>query len=111
MNYLRLMADYSSSGMWDKEGVMVDINEIPISNELKHHIQAWVAWYDTYSNTYDEDNDKTQHYFDAEIFAAHGLQLAKMLKQELPSWKIIYFDEFAIAPNAPRTQYEYEVLL
>lgn len=90
-NQVTVMADALASGLWDSNGVNVDISFIPMSAGLVARLSAWSADYDTHAFTFDEpvSNDWLQ------AFVAEGLSIAKALKAENPSWKIIYFDEAA----------------
>lgn len=101
--YVRLMADYCSSGVWDEDGVNVSLNSLPIHFWLKTMITEWQAKYDREAF----DNDK----FDVETFAKHGYALAVKLKQNLPDWTVMYYDEAASWENKPRSEFLKEIIL
>lgn len=83
--YVKLMADYCSSGVWDENGTNVDIDTIPMHYWLKSLIEQWQAWYDREGM----EEDK----FDVKAFTKQGFALAMKLKQNLPDWEVWYFSE------------------
>lgn len=105
-NYVKLMADYCASGVWNREGVNVDIDSIPLPYWLKQMITDWVALYDRES--FDDKN------FDYAKFSKDGYALAVKMKQNLPAdWEVFYFDEVK-ARDLGRTgfdNYLYEIFL
>lgn len=100
--YLRLMADHCSSGFWSELGVNLEPDDLPIKYWLKNMIDEWQAWY---------DREALNDDFDVKTFSKHGYALAVKLKQQLPDWTIMYFDELASAENRPRTEYLKEITL
>ena len=85
-NYVKLMADYTSTGVWDTFGHSILPGSLPISESLKNRITEWQAEYDKYA--FDAG-------FDIKTFSRIGLSLAGDIKDELPGWVVIYFDESA----------------
>lgn len=114
--WVKVMADYSSSGLWNSNGANADVDFVPMSAALRARLDAWCLWYEKnedYLGTPDSD-------FDYVSFCAEGLAVAKAIKAELPDWTVVYFDESkmpGIAPGTeraggravPREEYEYEV--
>lgn len=101
--WVRVMADYCTDGVWQKDGAAASADELPISQPLRHRLRAWQSRYDG-----DEPPQEPE-------FSADGLMIAKDIKTELPDWTIIYFDE-AKSQGIPlwpvlkdRTRFEYEV--
>ena len=43
-NYIKLYADYGSTGLWNREG-MVPFESVNINEELKQKISRWINWY------------------------------------------------------------------
>ena len=101
--YVRLMADYCSSGVWDEDGINVSLDSLPIHFWLKTMITQWQAKYDRESFENDE--------FDIETFAKHGYALAVKIKQNLPDWTVMYFDESKAQSNLPKSEFLKEVIL
>jgi len=101
--YVRLMADYCSSGVWDENGTNIDINDLPIHYWLKSMITEWQAEYDRVS--LEED------LFDVQLFAKNGYALAFKLKQNLPDWTVMYFDESKAFQNLPRSEFLKEIVI
>lgn len=108
--WVRVMADYLSTGLWGPSGASVEVERVPMSDALKARLAEWCDWYE-----FNEDYlpaEARKHAFDHEKFSAAGLELAKAIKAELPDWTIVYFDEFKMMntkSRADRSQYEYEV--
>lgn len=101
--YLRIMAEHCSSGFWDESGSNLDPNEIPLQYWLKQMIEEWQLWYDREAI----DMEK----FDVKTFSKHGYALAVKVKQALPDWTIVYYDEEASWENKPRAEYLKEIIL
>ena len=112
-NYVKLMADYSASGVWDAEGVMLELERLPISAPLMAKIHAWASWYGQ-NDDYLPAAERSLPAFPFKAFSAMGRELAGSLKAELPEWTVVYFDEYALAEHQGgrelRTAYEYEIL-
>jgi hypothetical protein len=87
--WVKVMAEYSSCGLWDSNGVHSDEAELPVSEALKARLRKWCDWYERNDDYLPEP--RTQ--FDYEAFAAEGLLIAKAIKAELPDWTVTYFDE------------------
>lgn len=88
-NWVKVMADYSSCGLWDSRGVHSDDSELPVSDELKARLRQWCDWYERNDDYLPEPTTQ----FDYTAFAAEGLLIAKAIKAELPDWTVMYFDE------------------
>jgi hypothetical protein len=90
--YLKIMADYSSSGLWDREGKMIDIEDVP---ELPFW---WVPRFKEWTEKYEDNDDWMEDSdgdFPYEKFSADGRVLAQKLANVLKDWEIWYFDEAA----------------
>lgn len=101
--YLRLMADHCSSGFWDEDGANLDPENLPVFYWLKRMIEDWQAVYDREAM----DMDK----FDVKTFSKNGYALAVKLKQNLPDWTIMYYDEAAAWENKTRSEFLKEIVL
>ena len=101
--YVRLMADHCSSGVWDENGTNLDIDSLPIFYWLKTMIGEWQAVYDR--EGFDMDT------FDVKTFSKNGYALAVKLKQNLPDWTVVYYDEAAAWENKPRSEFLKEIIL
>lgn len=107
--WLRLMADYSASGLWSPNGAL-DLDDVPLSDVLKARVAAWAAWYETNDDYLPPEARKGT--FDLAAFAAEGLAIAKAIRQALPDWTVVYYDEarkHARPRGAPRSHFQYEV--
>ena len=94
--YVRLMADHCSSGVWDKDGCNIDLDSLPIHQWLKSMIIDWQRVF---------DREALEDSFDVDTFSKNGYALAVKLKQNLPDWEVVYFDEAASWHNKPRSEY------
>jgi hypothetical protein len=84
---LMVMADFSSSGIWqcsdnlDLGGGMIDFDELKLSPELIKQFEAWIDYYDTCFksdwSTFKKNKSKKLNEM--------GLWCAKELKKELPN--------------------------
>ena len=103
--WIRVMADYSADPLWDRDGCMAEVDDLPVSAALQERLLGWAEWYES-NRAWEGD-----HSFDFEPFARLGLELARAVKRELPDWTVIYWDEAAYHRNSkgPRECYEYEI--
>jgi hypothetical protein len=96
--YIRIMADYSSTGIWARDGIMLNIEDIP---ELPFWwIPRLKAWTEKYEDN-DDYMEDSQNDFPYEEFAAEGLELALSLATTLADWEIWYFDENEMLKTFP----------
>lgn len=86
--FVKLMADYSSDGVWNAGGAMMDRESLPISQDLKDAIGRWCIDYES-SQFYLGPEDRTVT-FDTVAFNARGQELARQLVRELPDWTVGY---------------------
>src|SRR5687767_10881130 len=97
--FVRIMCDYTAEGVWHKDGLGAAA-ELPVDATLIERILRWQAWFET--ALYDDN-------FDDSAFAAEGLAIAKAVKDALPDWTVVYFDQARADLDAPRDTYEYEI--
>jgi len=94
-NKLKVMADFSSSGIWDGHtGVMVDYDYIFDGKELAAEFHEWIKYYD---DSFKKDYS-TLKEGKAEKYNKWGRELAKKLKDKMVNigtgeWEIIYQGE------------------
>jgi hypothetical protein len=86
--FVRLMADYSSDGVWNAGGAMMDRDSLPVSQELRDAIERWCIDYEA-SQFYRGRGDRTVD-FDTASFNARGEALAIRLRDELPGWTVVH---------------------
>ncbi len=103
--FVKLMPDYLSDGVWDREGRHMSLDDLPIHFWLKSMIRQWNAEYDN-SHAEIENNP-----FDIEAFSKNGFALAMKIKQNLPDWTVMYFDEAKMFGSNNRDEYVYEITL
>jgi len=88
---IKVMPDFSSSGVWNEgdEGVMIDLEDLEIPQKLKLLFIDWIELYEEcWNSSYKYMNKKK-----AILIYKRGLQLAKQLKLCYPGTKIIYRGE------------------
>lgn len=107
--WVRVMADYCSEALWAKDGAGVGPDELPVTDDLKERLAAWQHRFDDECEDYLPECQRTTT-FDAVSFSKEGLAIALAIKEQLPDWTVIYFDE-ARSNNVPALDYEYEVRL
>ena len=108
--WVRVMAEYSSDGLWSRDGLMMSRRDLPVSRALRERHAEWCLWYEQ-SEFFFGPEQRTA-VFDVEAFAAEGLAIARAVKAELPDWTVVYYDEAAAQRaglDAPRWVFEYAV--
>lgn len=111
MTYVRVMAEYCADPVWDIDGMMMSLEELPVEEALRADLRNWCDWYDRDCKDFLPDPPPFPH---AE-FAGQGLALAKRVKAMLPDWTVIYWDEngwrsaYLENDTDNRARYEYEV--
>ncbi|QIG49395.1 hypothetical protein G5V57_17725 [Nordella sp. HKS 07] len=109
--WVKIMADFSADGVWDKQGELCHLADLPVSDALKQRISAWIDWYDREA---DADGPNVIP-FDVRQFSEQGVAIARDVKRELTDWTVVYFDERrcneSILEGGPanRSYFEYEV--
>lgn len=93
ISYIKLMADYCSTGLWSKDGTVLELADLPISPELGTAITKWVQWYDVHNKDYLPLDERAE--FPLQDFSNVGKELATKLKTEMPQTQVFYFDEAA----------------
>lgn len=109
-HWLRVMPDYSSTGLWNSRGYNIEVDSIPISAAIVKRLAAWCDWFEEGWKTLHDEVDT----FDSAGFSLEGREIAKAIKRELPSWTIVYFDEeksIDAVARKDRSLYEYEITL
>jgi hypothetical protein len=109
-DYIRLAADYSSTGLWNEDGVNID-PPAELSATTLAVLKAWCQLYET-NDDYLEDADRKTPHFDLAAFAEQGYQVARLIKQDLPGYEVWYFDEHkALTSQSYRWEYEFLITL
>ncbi len=91
VKWLRLMCDYSAEGVWNHRGAATSLARYPISDALAARILAWQNWYECMLG--DETGAARWSDFFGTDFSEAGRTLAQAVKQELPDWTVVYFDD------------------
>jgi hypothetical protein len=104
-NWVRIMVDYSCDPCWARSGGEVPLDELPVSPGLRWALRAWA---DAYEKTVGWPDDGVT-IFDVDSFAWRGLMLARRVKDELPHWTVIFWDDAATHREEPRWLQEFEI--
>jgi hypothetical protein len=114
--FIRVMPDYSSNGIWHRDGTHAEPDELPVSPELLKRLARWADWYNVNDDYLPEAERKNR--LDWPAFEREGVAVAYAIKQELPDWTVLWFDERKLATlirvghvDIPRSAFEFEVLL
>ena len=115
MKYVRIFCDYSADPFWHKEGGMMGIESIPISDALKLAFQAWDQHFQL-NDTYLAYYSKSYGGLYLKAFSELGESLAKQFKKELPDWTVTYLNKYKqmedtrnYFDNNDRLFWEYEI--
>lgn len=101
LKWVRIMCDFSATGVWDKDGCSCALEELPVTPIVKIMIEGWQAWYECSIGCAETK------WFDPKAHAAFGLFVARLVKSDLPEWTVIYFDE----SSAEGETLQYEIIL
>ncbi len=105
-NWVRIMFDYCSSGLWDWDGTNMDKSEVPISDELKARITVWLKVFDEHSwemqslEGYDGDRlltlEEETRYKELEELCLEdfreSVRIAVEVKKQIPEWTVKVFN-------------------
>jgi len=102
--YICVMFDYGSTGVWTKDGSMCE-EDIPVSPGLIAKIQQWMNAYEKDANklfmfdtkaslTPEESRQKEQYEKICHRHFLRGAYVAALLKEQLPSWNIVLYEEY-----------------
>ena len=86
--YVRIMADNSSTGIWDWDGSPVDADDIPLSGESQRRIENWLSLYEK-ARTWDNPS-RRPFIINENAFNCMGKRIVSRLRRELPEWDIGY---------------------
>lgn len=84
VRFLRVMCDYSAHGLWTARGA-VHPADLRLPAALVARLAEWQAGYERLIDTHATTGWDSH--------AAEGLQIAIAVKQALPGWQVIYFDD------------------
>ena len=83
--YIKIMADYYSSGLWDEDGINLDTSTLGLSSEILGKLKIWNQRYD------DADCDFIWEEFGQ--FVINGENIAASIKRLWPKCQVEYFNE------------------
>lgn len=81
--WVRIMCDYGCDGIWDKEGRVRSIDEMPVSGMARERLLAWQSRFDDLDDRASEMRESVPTSEWRE-FVDEGLAIARELKRELP---------------------------
>jgi hypothetical protein len=80
--YVKVMADFGSTGIWNLRGVMADLNDLDVDHDIIFDLGKWIAWFET---------DATVPHLTE--FRKFGRSICQRIKLQKPTWTVAYFDE------------------
>ena len=88
---IRVMPDFSSSGLWDEGagGVMIEIDDLDLPPLLK---LLFIDWIDLFEESWDVGYNKMDTV-KCDQLNERGLELARQLKKLYPEKRIFYWGE------------------
>lgn len=92
--YVKVMADYLSTGLWNQYGTNVDVDVYNLSPEIVHRLAKWQARFDKECLIEDEGA------FDYDSFSKEGELIARHIKAMHPSWTVMYYNEAQFIAHA-----------
>lgn len=109
--YVKVMCDYLSTGVWDKDGRSMSVCDLPITFWLKQMLEEWQAMYDTQDIVEQVINGEyicTSH-LDIVEFLKMGYAIAVKIKRQLPDYEVFYFDEHKAFHSNEESDYVLEI--
>lgn len=85
--YIKLIPDHLCTGLWSEAGESLILQDLGLSKELEDLIKKWAAEFDMSSS--EQDNSSTYEAWVVD-FSKRGYWIAKRIKCEKPSWKVVY---------------------
>lgn len=84
--WVRIMPDWCSSGIWDKNGGNCDESELPVTQELIDRITAWQKRFDSQEVYLPPTIESEQEAEDIQI---ENLLIAIEVAKQLPDWTVV----------------------
>ena len=94
-NYVKVMPDYNSTGIWTSLGHVMDLSELPISSQTKELLAIWSDEYDR-NDDWKPVEERMSPLFDTKSYADEGFKIAMKIKEELPHYLVAYFNEHTL---------------
>ena len=107
---MRVTADPSGGGLRCRDGVMMSLGDLPVSEALRERHAAWCRRYE--DSRFCMPEAEPTAAFDVGAFSAEGSEIARAIKAELPDRTAVHHDEAAAqraGRDAPRSVFEYAV--
>lgn len=104
VTYVKVMAEYCSSGLWNEHGANTCEDEYGLSPELLERLDKWQGWYDRDNKSYCTEPDEDT--FPYEAFAKEGEMIARHIKAANPTWTVMYFNEHRYQNDLSNYVYE-----
>jgi hypothetical protein len=84
--YVRVMLDYCSTGLWDKDGCNVDESDATSNVEILRRLRDWQSTFERRSiDAVLSEAEIAQQQLD-------GLLIALMIHREHPDWQVVLWD-------------------
>ncbi|MDE2577990.1 MAG: hypothetical protein KGL46_04215 [Hyphomicrobiales bacterium] len=102
--WVRVMCDYYAEGVWDAAGRACSAQNLPVSQDIRNMLLGWQAWFDWHDPA---PPSARVGQFDHAAHNAFGLFIARRIKEALPDWTVVFFDEL----KGDRDSFQYEITL
>ncbi|CAA7619525.1 conserved hypothetical protein [Candidatus Terasakiella magnetica] len=101
--WVRLMCYFGTDGVWNSDDDKADVAPQGLSSDLRAEIVAW---------KHSLDHIATITARDVDAFSTRALNVARRVKEEMPSWKVVYIDRTKSGADIRNKDYfEHEVTL
>ncbi len=109
--YVKVMCDYLSTGVWDKNDRSMSVDDLPITFWLKQMLKDWQVMYDTQDIVEQVINGEytVVSHLDIVDFSKIGYAIAVKIKQQLPDYEVFYFDEHLAFHSNEESEYILEI--
>ncbi|OAN49880.1 hypothetical protein A6A04_18635 [Paramagnetospirillum marisnigri] len=101
--WVRLMCYWGKDGVWNSDDERADAAPVALSPGLRDEIVAW---------KHSLDKAETVSISDIHAFSTRAMNIARRIKEEMPSWRVVYIDRTKSGADIRNKDYfEHEVTL
>lgn len=93
--YIKVMADYCSTGLWNDEGECIRAEDFLLSLDTIRKLEAWCSAYEKSPGYWSNDEEwSDEEYVDAvNKISDDGYLIALAIQEDLPTFQIDYMSE------------------
>ena len=99
-NWVRIIGDYSTDGVWSAAGLFCAASDLPIPSGLQKELEAWGFNYVSRVHAGARFSEAHGQWFDTT-----GFDLARRVSEALPHWTVEFASEFGVykTPSGERS--------